>query len=190
MQTVDLEREYLQEMIDLFQTRVSTELNRFVRKVTAWGTVAIAWTVITGIYGMNVIGIPGVDSPWGFPPSPCQWSSSAACWLCSSGGTAGCENDGADGQVAPVPRRGRRLPPAVVEQGAGQAGIRDELRPPAGAAGLLAILVVTRPCRAGPRLGGRLRVERAAPFLRREERVMTPIGMIVGAGGSPAFGAG
>ena len=40
VQTVDLEREYLQEMIDLFQTRVSTELNRFVRKVTAWGTVA------------------------------------------------------------------------------------------------------------------------------------------------------
>ena len=67
VQTVDLEREYLQEMIDLFQTRVSTELNRFVRKVTAWGTVGIAWTVITGIYGMNVVGIPGLESPWGFP---------------------------------------------------------------------------------------------------------------------------
>ena len=39
MNTTDLEREYLQEMLDLFQTRVSTELNRFVRKVTAWGTV-------------------------------------------------------------------------------------------------------------------------------------------------------
>jgi Mg2+ and Co2+ transporter CorA len=60
-------REYLQEMIDLFQTRVSTELNRFVRKVTAWGTVGLAWTVITGFYGMNVVGIPGLESPWGFP---------------------------------------------------------------------------------------------------------------------------
>jgi magnesium transporter len=67
VETVDLEREYLQEMIDLFQTRVSTELNRFVRKVTAWGTVGIAWTVITGVYGMNVVGIPGLESPWGFP---------------------------------------------------------------------------------------------------------------------------
>ena len=67
VETVDLEREYLQEMIDLFQTRVSTELNRFVRKVTAWGTVGIAWTVITGVYGMNVVGIPGLDAPWGFP---------------------------------------------------------------------------------------------------------------------------
>lgn len=44
----------------------ATELNRFVRKVTAWGTVGIAWTVITGIYGMNVVGIPGLDAPWGF----------------------------------------------------------------------------------------------------------------------------
>ena len=51
--TADLEREYLQEMIDLFQTRVSTELNRFVRKVTAWGSIGIAWTVIVGLYGMN-----------------------------------------------------------------------------------------------------------------------------------------
>jgi magnesium transporter len=67
VETVDLERDYLQEMIDLFQTRVSTELNRFVRKVTAWGTVGIAWTVITGVYGMNVVGIPGLESPWGFP---------------------------------------------------------------------------------------------------------------------------
>ena len=66
VQTVDLERDYLQEMIDLFQTRVSTELNRFVRKVTAWGSVGIAWTVITGVYGMNVVGIPGLDAPWGF----------------------------------------------------------------------------------------------------------------------------
>ena len=52
--TADLEREYLQEMIDLFQTRVSTELNRFVRKVTAWGSIGIAWTVIVGLYGMNL----------------------------------------------------------------------------------------------------------------------------------------
>jgi Mg2+ and Co2+ transporter CorA len=66
MQTTDLEREYLQEMLDLFQTRVATELNRFVRRVTAWGTVGIAWTVIVGIYGMNFVAIPGLAAPWGF----------------------------------------------------------------------------------------------------------------------------
>jgi len=66
VQTTDLEREYLQEMLDLFQTRVATELNRFVRRVTAWGTIGIAWTVIVGVYGMKVVGIPGIDAPWGF----------------------------------------------------------------------------------------------------------------------------
>ena len=64
--TTDLEREYLQEMLDLFQTRVSTELNRFVRRVTAWGTIGIAWTVIVGVYGMNFVALPGLDTPWGF----------------------------------------------------------------------------------------------------------------------------
>jgi magnesium transporter len=59
--TVDLEREYLQEVLDLLQTRVSTELNRFVRKITAWGTIGIAWTVIVGVYGMNFDDIPGLS---------------------------------------------------------------------------------------------------------------------------------
>jgi Mg2+ and Co2+ transporter CorA len=65
--TADLEREYLQEMIDLFQTRVSTELNRFVRKVTAWGSIGIAWTVIVGLYGMNFTSMPELGWRWGYP---------------------------------------------------------------------------------------------------------------------------
>jgi magnesium transporter len=64
--TVDLEREYLQEVLDLLQTRVSTELNRFVRKITAWGTIGIAWTVIVGIYGMNFDDIPGLEWRFGY----------------------------------------------------------------------------------------------------------------------------
>ena len=65
--TADLEREYLQEMIDLFQTRVSTELNRFVRKVTAWGSVGVAWTVIAGLYGLNFKHMPELSWTWGYP---------------------------------------------------------------------------------------------------------------------------
>jgi Mg2+ and Co2+ transporter CorA len=67
MHTTDLEREYLQEMLDLFQTRVSTELNRFVRKVTAWGSVGLAWTVIAGLYGMNFTYMPELSWTWGYP---------------------------------------------------------------------------------------------------------------------------
>jgi magnesium transporter len=65
--TTDLEREYLQEMLDLFQTRASTELNSFVRQITAWGTIGIAWTVIAGIYGMNFVNMPELHWRYGYP---------------------------------------------------------------------------------------------------------------------------
>jgi magnesium transporter len=65
--TADLEREYLQEVLDLFQTRVSTELNRFVRKITAWGSIGIAWTVIAGVYGMNFANMPELAWRFGYP---------------------------------------------------------------------------------------------------------------------------
>jgi len=63
----DLERDYLQEVLDLFQTRVSNELNRFVRKITAFGTIAISWTVVAGIYGMNFINMPELSWMYGYP---------------------------------------------------------------------------------------------------------------------------
>ena len=65
--SADLEREYLQEVLDLFQTRVSNELNRFVRKITAFGTIAISWTVVAGIYGMNFTNMPELTWAWGYP---------------------------------------------------------------------------------------------------------------------------
>jgi magnesium transporter len=64
--TTDLEREYLQEVLDLFQTRVSTELNRFVRKITAFGTIGISWTIIVGIYGMNFVSMPELTWRYGY----------------------------------------------------------------------------------------------------------------------------
>lgn len=81
VQTVDLEREYLQEMLDLFQTRVATELNRFVRRVTAWGTIGIAWTVIVGVFGMNFAATPGLDQPWGFPAVMVSVAVALAVWF-------------------------------------------------------------------------------------------------------------
>jgi magnesium transporter len=65
--TADLEREYLQEVLDLYQTRVSTELNRFVRKITAFGTIGIAATIVTGIYGMNFDRMPELHWYFGYP---------------------------------------------------------------------------------------------------------------------------
>jgi magnesium transporter len=46
---------------------VSTELNRFVRRITAFGTIGIAWTVIAGIYGMNFAHMPELSWQYGYP---------------------------------------------------------------------------------------------------------------------------
>jgi len=63
----DLEREYLQEVLDLFQTKVSNELNRFVRKITAFGTIAISWTVVAGVCGMTFSNMPELSWTYGYP---------------------------------------------------------------------------------------------------------------------------
>ena len=96
--TADLEREYLQEVLDLLQTRVSTELNRFVRKITAWGTIGIAWTVIVGIYGMNFEDIPGSDGG-------SATSSPSASWRCWGSSWPSCSDD-ADGSDQSTGRGG------------------------------------------------------------------------------------
>ncbi len=64
--SADLEREYLQEVLDLFQTKASNELNRFVRKITAFGTIAISWTVVPGVYGMNFTNMPALSWTYGY----------------------------------------------------------------------------------------------------------------------------
>lgn len=63
----DLEREYLQEVLEVFQTRIATELNRFVRQLTAWGAIGIAGTLIAGIYGMNFAHMPELGWQLGYP---------------------------------------------------------------------------------------------------------------------------
>ncbi|MGH9117846.1 MAG: magnesium transporter CorA family protein [Acidimicrobiales bacterium] len=63
----DDEKEYLQELLDLHQTRIANELNRFVRQLTAWGAIGLAGTLIAGIYGMNFVYMPEIDWRYGYP---------------------------------------------------------------------------------------------------------------------------
>jgi magnesium transporter len=65
--TADLQRDYLQDLVDLFETRVATELNRFVRQLTAWGAIGLVATLIAGIYGMNFAHMPELDWTYGYP---------------------------------------------------------------------------------------------------------------------------
>jgi len=65
--SADLERDYLREVLEMLQTRLSNELNIFVRKITAYGTIAISWTVVAGVYGMNFADMPELSWNYGYP---------------------------------------------------------------------------------------------------------------------------
>ena len=49
----------------MLQTRVSTEWIRFVRQITALGTIGVSWTIIAEIYGMNFVNMPVLSWQYG-----------------------------------------------------------------------------------------------------------------------------
>ena len=63
----DNEKEYLQEILDLYQTRIANELNRFAKQVTSGGAILVAATLVAGIYGMNFAHMPELDWKYGYP---------------------------------------------------------------------------------------------------------------------------
>ena len=63
----DEEKELLQEVLDLYQTRVANDLSQLVRKLTALGAILVADTLVAGIYGMNFKHMPELDWDYGYP---------------------------------------------------------------------------------------------------------------------------
>jgi magnesium transporter len=63
----DGERELLQEILDFYQTRVASELNEFVKRLTSFGAILVVATLIAGIYGMNFTHMPELDWRFGYP---------------------------------------------------------------------------------------------------------------------------
>lgn len=63
----DGEKEKMQEILDLYQTRVANDLSQLVRKLTAIGAILVANTVITGVYGMNFDRMPELHWTYGYP---------------------------------------------------------------------------------------------------------------------------
>jgi magnesium transporter len=48
-------------------TRVASELNEFVKRLTALGTILVTGTLIAGIYGMNFEQMPELGWRYGYP---------------------------------------------------------------------------------------------------------------------------
>ncbi len=53
-------REFLADLRDSYMSMVSISLNEVMKKLTVVGTIALPLIVVSGIYGMNLAGLPGV----------------------------------------------------------------------------------------------------------------------------------
>lgn len=62
---VEIMRDLLAGSLDVYLSSVANRTNQVMKVLTVLGTVALPSLVISGIYGMNVKGLPGADSPYG-----------------------------------------------------------------------------------------------------------------------------
>jgi magnesium/cobalt transport protein CorA len=63
----DGQKELLQEVLDLYQTRIANDLSKFVKRLTSVGAILVTDTLIAGIYGMNFKNMPELDWWYGYP---------------------------------------------------------------------------------------------------------------------------
>jgi magnesium transporter len=65
LDTVEIMRDLLAGTLDVYLSSVANRTNQVMKVLTVLGTVALPALVISGIYGMNVKGLPAADSPVG-----------------------------------------------------------------------------------------------------------------------------
>ncbi len=63
---VDNERELLGNAVDAHLATVANRTNDIMKKMTSWGAILIGANIITGVYGMNFVELPGKDHAYGF----------------------------------------------------------------------------------------------------------------------------
>jgi magnesium transporter len=67
MDTVEVYREMLSGMLDIYLSSVSNRLNSVMKVLTIIATIFMPLTFIAGIYGMNFKYMPELGWPWGYP---------------------------------------------------------------------------------------------------------------------------
>lgn len=65
LDTLDVLRDLLNGSLDVYLSSVANRTNQVMKVLTVMGTIALPALVVSGIYGMNVKGLPGEDSPQG-----------------------------------------------------------------------------------------------------------------------------
>lgn len=62
---VEIMRDLLAGTLDVYLSSVANRTNQVMKVLTVMGTVALPALVVSGLYGMNVKGLPGAESPYG-----------------------------------------------------------------------------------------------------------------------------
>ena len=62
---VEMQRDLLSGAMDIYLSSVANRTNQGMKVLTVLGTIALPALVISGIYGMNLRGLPWADSPHG-----------------------------------------------------------------------------------------------------------------------------
>jgi magnesium transporter len=63
LDTVEMLRDLLTGALDVYLSSVANRTNQVMKVLTILGTVALPAVVVSSIYGMNVKGLPGAESP-------------------------------------------------------------------------------------------------------------------------------
>ena len=64
LDTVEMLRDLLTGALDVYLSSVANRTNQVMKVLTVLGTVALPAVVVSSIYGMNVKGLPGAESPY------------------------------------------------------------------------------------------------------------------------------
>ncbi|MEX1051181.1 MAG: magnesium/cobalt transporter CorA, partial [Gemmatimonadales bacterium] len=67
METIDLNREMVQGMVDAYLSALSHRMNDVMRVLTVIATIFIPLTFIVGVYGMNFVHMPELGWRWSYP---------------------------------------------------------------------------------------------------------------------------
>jgi magnesium transporter len=62
---IEIMRDLLNGTLDVYLSSVANRTNQVMKVLTVLGTVALPALVVSSLYGMNVKGLPGADSPYG-----------------------------------------------------------------------------------------------------------------------------
>jgi magnesium transporter len=63
LDTVEMQRDLLNGTLDVYLSSVANRTNQVMKVLTVLGTVSIPAIIVTGLYGMNIKGLPGAESP-------------------------------------------------------------------------------------------------------------------------------